>query len=464
MRRLLIAGALALVASSANAQISLFGYGRGSLTAGPVLMSTPLLFPGNTANNPSATAINYVPLFGGSGVNNYTAGSTTKPTVNAVAGNISNLQAYFPVDPTTASSSYDIILVIGGTKKALTCNIAAGSHSCSDTTHLVATSPGDLLGWEICPSTVGNTLTCPNATGSAVPSAQTTPIQISAVFTSTQGQESFITGGAISSNAATNAVNYSGFGAQGLWNATENLYSSVMPTGGTIDHLYVTMTAAAGSSASYDYTVFLNGVASALTCTATNPATTCTDLTHSVALVAGDTISIAACPSNTATCTAGSAPTARGANVSVRWVPTTSNLAVIFDTPTTNPGTGATAVWLNGAGAAVATATEANVPNLVPIGMTINNLRIAQCPGPGAAVTRTETLRLGTAGNASLSSQSLVAAVAAGTTACPTYSTQSATGGVSATAGQWFNWQTINSTTGGTALTTLKIGATVTIP
>ncbi len=469
MRRLLIIGALCLAASAASAQMLLLGFGQGAFVTGPTMMVTPLMFSGNTANNPSATAINYVPMFGATGANNYTTTSTGKPTVMPVAGTIANLQAYFQQDPTTANSSYDIIMVLGGTKQTLTCNIAAGAHACSDSTHSITVAAGNLVGWQICPSTVGNTLSCPGATGSAVPSAQTTPIQISATFTSTVGQESLTGGGSTSTNMSTTVINYAGWGTAGAWGATENVVSVVVPTGGTLDTLYVNMTGTSGASSSYDFILVKNGTPSALTCNIAHPATTCntTNGTNAVSVVQGDTISIESCPSNAATCTAGSAPgSSRGAMVSLRWVPTTSGQAIVMDAPSTMPGTNTTATFMPVSGASNPQTTEANQVSLVPgipAGMTfsVNNLTVAQCPGPGAAATRVDTLRLGNAGGA-LSSQSLAATVGIGTTACPTFSTATATGAVTATAGQIIAWQTQNSATN-TALTTLKIGATVNI-
>ncbi len=467
LRRLILIAGLALAASTAQAQMSILGYGQGAVGTPPVPMITPLMFSGNTANNPSATVLNYVPMFGATGANNFSSSSTGKPTVMPVTGIISGLEVYFQTDPTPGS--YDVGLTIGGVQQTLVCNIPAAGHACSDLTHSVNVAPGNLVGWFICPSTVGNTNACPLATGSAAATVQAAPLQISAIFTSSSGQTSLIGGGSTSTNMSTTVINYAGWGTSGAWGATENLVSVVVPTGGVLDTLYVNMTGTSGASSSYDFILVKNGTPSALTCNIAHPATTCNTAngTNPISVVQGDTITIESCPSNAVTCTAGSAPgSSRGAMVSLRWVPTTSGQAIVMDTPSTVPGTNTTAVFMPNSGAGNPQTTEANQVNIVPAfpaGKTfsINNLTVAQCPGPGAAATRVDTLRLGNAGGA-LSSQSLAATMPNGTTACPTFSTATATGAVTATAGQIINWQTQNSSTN-TTLTTLKIGATINI-
>jgi hypothetical protein len=67
-----------------------------------------------------------------------------------------------------------------------------------------------------------------------------------------------------------------------------------MPTAGTIDRLYVQAASAPGSSPKqFTFTVWKNGIAQALTCFMTGTGTanqTCSDLTHSVSVVATDTL------------------------------------------------------------------------------------------------------------------------------------------------------------------------------
>ena len=81
--------------------------------------------------------------------------------------------------------------------------------------------------------------------------------------------------------------------------ATETNACQVMPTAGTISALGVTMSLRAGAAGdAYTFTLYKNGAPTALTCTLTDPATTGGDLVNSVAVVAGDLVSIGIVPVN----------------------------------------------------------------------------------------------------------------------------------------------------------------------
>ena len=80
--------------------------------------------------------------------------------------------------------------------------------------------------------------------------------------------------------------------------------NNVVPCSGTIDQLYVSGPAAPGAGKSITYTLLVNGVASALTCTISGASQTAnSDTTHSVSVSAGDLISIQGTPSGTPTWT-----------------------------------------------------------------------------------------------------------------------------------------------------------------
>lgn len=66
----------------------------------------------------------------------------------------------------------------------------------------------------------------------------------------------------------------------------------IIPADGTIRNLRVNLAAAPGNSGSYDFTLMVNGVASALTCRVTDPATTASDTDHDIDIAAGDRVSI----------------------------------------------------------------------------------------------------------------------------------------------------------------------------
>jgi hypothetical protein len=83
------------------------------------------------------------------------------------------------------------------------------------------------------------------------------------------------------------------------WTGSENQRSAVVPHAMTIDQLRVILTTAPGGVTSYAFTVMVNGVASAITCTITGAALTIQDLGHTASLNAGDLISLRSVPSGT---------------------------------------------------------------------------------------------------------------------------------------------------------------------
>lgn len=73
--------------------------------------------------------------------------------------------------------------------------------------------------------------------------------------------------------------------------ATTLTARQIISTGGTLANLYVVSSAAFTGGTNKDViTVYKNGSATAITCTAAATATTCSDTTHSVAVVPGDII------------------------------------------------------------------------------------------------------------------------------------------------------------------------------
>jgi hypothetical protein len=64
------------------------------------------------------------------------------------------------------------------------------------------------------------------------------------------------------------------------------------PIAATAAKLYVTVNNAPGTGKLWTFTLMVNGSATALTCTISAAATTCSDTSHAVAIVAGNTLSI----------------------------------------------------------------------------------------------------------------------------------------------------------------------------
>jgi hypothetical protein len=74
---------------------------------------------------------------------------------------------------------------------------------------------------------------------------------------------------------------------------TEANVQDVVAAAGTVKNFYFVIDTTPAAARSWTLTVRKNGANTAVTCTISNPNTSCSDLTHSVAFVAGDFISVA---------------------------------------------------------------------------------------------------------------------------------------------------------------------------
>ncbi len=90
------------------------------------------------------------------------------------------------------------------------------------------------------------------------------------------------------------ATEYNAVMGGAVWSATESDVYEVVPSAGSISKLYVRLSTNIAAGATGIFTLMLNGAPSALTCTVVAGASTASDTTHSVALAAGDLISIRA--------------------------------------------------------------------------------------------------------------------------------------------------------------------------
>jgi hypothetical protein len=102
-------------------------------------------------------------------------------------------------------------------------------------------------------------------------------------------------GGGFTGAMTTTSQNYMRFFGDNGPSTNYNLKSMIIPATGTFKNLYVSK----GTGANVvTFTLYKNGVATGLTCTTSNLApATCSDLTHSVSILAGDTIAMGIQPS-----------------------------------------------------------------------------------------------------------------------------------------------------------------------
>lgn len=340
-------------------------------------MVTPMIgASGPTGGGLSTSATNRVPFFESSVGSSYGA-SDGRGSPIAIPGTVSKLSVRMPAG--IGTGTYTVFVNKGsagsGTaaNTALTCAPVGSPAVCSDSTHSFSVVAGDVLSIEFVPATT--------------PTANTV-IQWSAIFTSTNNGESFIVS-PYSSLASASAVNYQGFAASLNPNATENIVSSVVATGGTIDHLYVNASTSPGAAKSYAVALCKNGTCtSSPNCSITGAggaaSLSCNDLvTAGLAVVAGDTISVQITPTGT--------PTTSGIQAGFRWVPTTAGEALAFNSNAGTSGNVNQFLNFNGNGPG---ATETNFYTYAPsTSFTVKKLQVVQSTAPGGTATHTITMR-----------------------------------------------------------------------
>lgn len=318
----------------------------------------------------SNTAVNYGALYSTQQVAP-TATPNVRSTAIPISGTFSNLQVRFPT-ATGAGLTYDIALMVNGSASALTCQITNAALTCADTSNTVSISAGDLVEWRVTP------------TGTP---ASNTVTQISVDFTASSS-ESFIVARS-ADNVSTTAVRYAGFTPRNL-GTTEVSVSSIVSAAGTIDHLYANASVSPGSSPrAYTMVLYKNGSATSLTCAVNGPATTCNDLTNSVAVVGGDLISVEITPSATA-------PAQVSMSSSFRFTPTTAKQSLLFSQNTAGVPNGGLTTYGHLAGGFNNGGTESSNYNLATGTFTLKNLYVGIDVVPGGATSRTINVRKGT--------------------------------------------------------------------
>lgn len=158
---------------------------------------------------------------------------------------------------------------------------------------------------------------------------------------------------------------------------TSSLISTPMPLAGSFATLRVVTDYAPGGSDTAIVTLFKNAVATALTCTMTGAATTCSDITHSVAVVQGDKLTFEIAWSTTALHST--------LSTAMNFTPTTANDT--FLTTLANPLTTTSETYsvLSPTGSA-STGQTAGRQIIFPETGTLDKL-VASTTAPGASAT-----------------------------------------------------------------------------
>jgi hypothetical protein len=450
----LFAATFSLAPAQTFAILPLTGAGGGSPAAsGPTGMVSVVLTGGNSASNPSNSAIYYSQLVSG-----YSPGwvatlaNAAQPV--AVAGVISNLHVVFQTPITTGS--YEVGINQNGTdisSNGFECQVSSTAKSC-DYLGTLTVNPGDSLAIESSPT--------------GTPTAQTAAVQVSFLYQATSGQNQSISFGS-SSTQVSNSVNdfigpYGPTAPQTI--ASEVTISGITPVAGTINGLYVQTNGTSPGTKGTQYytaTIFHNGSATSMTCQINNPSagTTCGTTANPVSLSANDSFSVEISPTGT--------PTAAKVSAAIVWTPSTAGQALLLldgkPAPPTQSAT--TAEYLNANGLSNSEATESAVEQVVPqLGsghtLTIGNLISSASNSPGANYTRTVNLRAGGTNDLTANICTYATATVGGVASTPYCSDLADTYQPSSTT--LLDWLTAltctSSCTAGTTLTSFKIAAT----
>lgn len=236
-------------------------------------MRSPII--GWTSTAPSTSAANFqVPQCAGGA--SWNATETTRRQIVPHDMTIDNLRVTVTVAPGAAASGkkYDIVLMVNGSPSALTCTILETATSAQDLTNHVRVSAGDAISLRFTPT---GTPTAPGTSRwSMIQEAQ----GVYGVMQST------------TSPPSTASTNYLVPYGRAIFGSTDALAGIIIPTAGVLRNLRFYASTAPGAGKSWAITVMKNNSAQALTCTIADTNTTASDLSNSVTVAAGDTISI----------------------------------------------------------------------------------------------------------------------------------------------------------------------------
>ena len=365
-------------------------------------MTTPILTAQRVTTGTSNSAVRYI------GVMPY--GPGTAASTNAteapmpIAGTFSKLYLRFPT-AIAAGTSYTVALMVNNAATSLSAQITDAGLTAQDTSNTVTVAAGDMVSFRITPS--------------GTP-ASNTIFQVGVVFDATTSGESPIL--SLGSTASTTGTVYASLGSYSAWDAGENLRSVVFPTNGAISNMYVDLSTAPGVGKSHTITLVKNGTPTSQTCTVSDTATTCTDLTNAVTFAPGDTASIQQTPTGT--------PAGGNVRMGHRFVPTIPGESVML----ANAGNhSAAATRYQFTGSLITNqATESTTYSIAPIAFTWKDLYIDFDVAPGTGNSRSMVARIGAA------SQTLTAVVSdTATTANDTAND------VSVAAGDLMDWMTV---------------------
>jgi hypothetical protein len=290
----------------------------------------------------------------------------------SATGLLSNFHVYLSSAP-GAGTSITFTIYVNGSPTSLAVTISDTAQLGSDDTHTAAVSAGQSISVRCTVSgapTVSKPAWACKFTGSA--------------------RQSLVMA---NDCASTTADNYNLPAGQGTGSGSGVIldYSAVIPTSGILKNLYLKIgSATPGTGKGWTVTLYKNGVATALACTATGTGGTANDTTHSVSVAAGDTIAlyIERYNSPTSTCYL---------NIGMMFVPDVDGESLILFSSYADLNQSATryhTIEVTNAGDVAWTATETDVYGLI-LGCTLKKLYVKLTAQPGVDKSYTFTVRAG---------------------------------------------------------------------
>lgn len=220
-----------------------------------------------------ATATEYYPVMGGGTL---LATSSTDTVIQIVSANGKLHDLHVEISGTPGGgNSYAFTLYVNNTATALTCTISgAVDTTCADTSNQVSVSAGDEVFLEVVPTS----------------SPTTRFSEWTMTFSGDTAAESLLMSASGNSTTNQNNLHHGLIGMIQAYEPTEIEGTSVIPTTGTISDLYVINLTDPGAGSSRVHTLYVNGVATALTCTVSDTNTHCSDVTNSTTVYPGDLV------------------------------------------------------------------------------------------------------------------------------------------------------------------------------
>jgi hypothetical protein len=319
------------------------------------------------------------------------ASATARRAIIPIPGSLSHLTAAMNALATGATVTDNI----NGSLGTVTCAyLGTTPFACNDTTHSDLVTAGSFVQWTFNPN--------------GIAWSQTAPSQVSALFTASTGQQSFLASSSTSITSAGTSNVFFDIGAAIINVSTDVVASGLFTIGGKITGLYAHPSGSDNGTFQHTFTVCHNGSTgcvasptSGMFCSLSAGAptagccvnaagsgtiggvTACTPVSP-ITIAPGDTISIlvscggASCASIT--------PIA-----SLIWEPTTANQVPLFY----SGGIAMSAnVWTGLSDQGAISSTQ--IPyQLAPAGMTISNYGVCTVNAPPAATSRTIALQVG---------------------------------------------------------------------